>query len=178
METYRLRIFYEKTGTAVFISSRNLLKIMERTLRRIGAPLRLTEGFSPHPKISFGHSLPLNISGVNESFDIFLYEKPDPAVLLKKTEGILPEGIVFHSAQWIDKGAPSINSQATFARYTVETEQKTDSGRLEKFGKIVGTDKNRVSILIKINNFSHRELTELLLSGSVKNISREILEDI
>lgn len=176
METYRLRIFYEKKGAAVFISGRNLLKIIERTFRRIDAPLKFTEGFSPHPKISFGHPLPVNVSGVNESFDVFLCEKPGPAEIIEKTRDVLPEGIVFHSARWMDKNAPSINGSETFAKYTLETEKEIDTGQLEKNGKVLETGKNRVELLIKINNFSHKGLTGMLLDGTVKSISREIYQ--
>jgi radical SAM-linked protein len=176
MGTYRLRVFYEKKGCAVFISSRNLLKIIERILRRIDAPLKFTEGFSPHPKISFGHSLPLNISGLNESFDVSLCEKIAPETIVKKTEKILPEGIIFRSAQWIDKSTPSINSRETFAKYTLEVEKEINIEQLlKKVGKILKNNKDKVSLLIKINNFSHKELTGLLLDGTVKSIVREIL---
>ncbi len=177
METYRLRVFYEKSGAAVFISGRNMLKIIERTFRRTGAPLKFTEGFSPHPKISFGHPLPLNVSGSNESFDVFLCEKIDPAEVIGKTPDVLPEGIVFRKARWMDRSAPSINGSETFAKYTVETEGTIDTETLEKYGRILSTEKNRIEILIKINNFSHKGLTEMLLGGAVKKISREILNE-
>lgn len=174
-EIYRLRVFYEKAGPAVFISSKNLLKIIERTFRRIDAPLKFTEGFSPHPKISFGHPLPLNVSGTNESFDIFLCEKTEPGEVIEKTKGILPEGIVFHSAHFIDRSEPSINSSETFAKYILKIEKEIDMERLQKEGEILNAGKNRVELLIRINNFSHKNLLGLLLEGTVKSISRHIL---
>ncbi len=178
METYRLRIFYNKTGPAIFISSRNLLKIIERTLRRIDIPMKFTEGFNPHPKISLGHSLPLNIAGENESFDVFLYKKIDPVEILEKSKNILPEGIIFHSARWLDKNTPSVNSQETFAKYTFEKEEGVNiEPLLKNYGKILSSDEKRTSLLIKINNFSHKKLTGLLLNGSVKSIKRELLQE-
>lgn len=177
METYRLRIFYEKTGPAVFISGRNLLKIIERTFRRIDAPLKFTEGFNPHPRISFGHPLPLNVSGMNESFDVFFRERPDAAGIIEKTRDVLPEGIVFRSAILTDRNEPSINGRETFAKYTLETEKEIDRAELEKNGKILSTGKNSAELLIKINNFSHKNLTALLLDGTVGSISRHIQKD-
>jgi len=176
-ETYRLRIFYEKSGAALFISGRNLLKIIERTFRRLDVPLKFTEGFSPHPKISFGHPLPLNISGTNESFDVFLREKPAQEEIIRRTRNILPEGIIFRSARLADMNETSITGSETFAEYILETEKEMDPHTLEKIGKIIRAGKSGIFMLIKINNFSHKDLTGLLLDGTVKSISRHILDD-
>lgn len=176
-ETYRLRIFYEKTGPAVFISGRNLLKIMERTFRRIEAPLKFTEGFSPHPRISFGHPLPLNVSGTNESFDVFLCKKTEPDEIIRKTREILPEGILFRFAHLVEMSEPSIGGRETFAEYVFETAGKIDRDALGKAGKILEDDNDRIRVLIKINNFSHKNLAGLLLDGTVKSISRKIMDN-
>jgi len=177
METYRLRIHYEKKGIAVFISGKNLQKIIERTLRRADAPLKYTEGFSPHPKISYGHPLPVGVSGENESFDAYLTEKIETRGFIDGSRELLPEGISFNSAEWINNEAPSINSMETYARYTLEANKELQKETLQKFGRTLEAGKNRVVLLIKINNFSHKGLTELLIDGTLGSIGRNILRE-
>jgi radical SAM-linked protein len=177
METHRLRIYFGKTGIAIFISGKNLQKIIERTLRRADAPLKYTEGFSPHPKISYGHPLPVGVSGENESFDVYLTEKIETRGFIDKSRELLPEGISFNSAEWISNEEPSINSMETYARYTLETNKELQEENLQKFGRTLETGKSRAVLLIKINNFSHKGLTELLIDGTLGSIGRKILRE-
>ena len=53
----RLRVKYGKHGAARFTGHLDLIRVFDRTLRRAGIPVAYSQGFSPHPKISFGMSL-------------------------------------------------------------------------------------------------------------------------
>jgi len=171
----RLRVFYRKEGVAVFISEKNFQRTMERILRRMGLPLKFTEGFSPHPRMSFGYPLPIGIAGLNECFDVFLTEEIEIASFLERSRDLLPEGITFFSARWIDIASPSINSKETFARYIIEIPEDIDIGHFQKMGKVIENTGKNIVLLIKINSFSHKELIGLLLDGKIKSIMREIL---
>ncbi len=172
---YRLRIFYKKERMARFISEKNFQKSIERILRRMELPLKFTEGFSPHPKISFGHPLPVGIAGLNECFDVFLIEEIDILSFLNRSNGFLPEGITFFSARWIDIATPSITSSETFARYIIEMSGDIDTGLFRKMGKILEFTGKKLILLVKINRFSHKELMGLLLERKIESITREIL---
>ena len=172
---YRLRVFYRKENVARFISEKNFQRMLERTLRRMDVPMKFTEGFNPHPKMSFGPPLPVGIAGLNERFDVFLIKKIDINSFISQSRDILPEGIVFSHTKWIENTAPSIHSIDTFAKYIIETTENTATESLEKMGKITEHTDKRIALLIRVNNFSHKELTGLLLKGEIKNITREIL---
>lgn len=172
---FRLRVFYRKEGMGVLISEKNLQRCIERTLRRMELPLKFTEGFSPHPRISFGHPLPVGIEGINETFDVFLLKKIDIISFLEKSRKLLPEGIVFTSGRWIDPKSPFLSSIETFARYIIELGEDIDITHFEKMGKVVKFTEGEVIMETKINNFSHRELVKLLIEGKIKSIKREIL---
>lgn len=172
---YRLRVFYKKEGIAIFISEKNFQRLMGRILRRMELPLKFSEGFSPHPRISFGYPLPLGIIGLNECFDIFLTKKIDIDSFLKRSRDILPEGITFTSARWLEPGTPPIHSIETFARYTMETSKDFDVEHLKKTGKLIKYTEGKIILEIRINDFSHKELVRLLLQQKIRSIAREIL---
>ena len=171
----RLRVFYKKEGVAIFISEKNFQKNIERILRRMELPLKFTEGFSPHPKISFGHPLPIGITGLNECFDVFLTREIDVASFIERSRDLLPEGITFFSARWIDVASPSISSRETFARYIIEVAEDIDVRHFQKMGKVIEYTGKNIVLLIKINSFSHKELIGLFLEGKIKSIMREII---
>ena len=55
----KLRLRFEKTGRAVYISHLDLMATMQRAFSRAGLELKYSEGFNPHPLISI--LLPLSV---------------------------------------------------------------------------------------------------------------------
>ena len=55
----KLRLRFEKTGRAVYISHLDLMATMQRAFARAGLELKYSEGFNPHPLISI--LLPLSV---------------------------------------------------------------------------------------------------------------------
>ena len=55
----KLRLRFEKTGRAIYISHLDLMRTMQRVFARAGLELKYSEGFNPHPQISI--ALPLSV---------------------------------------------------------------------------------------------------------------------
>lgn len=70
MTTMRLRL--AKQGDARFIGHLDLMRAIERAVRRAGLPVALTEGFHPHYRISYGPALPLGATSTAEYADVGL----------------------------------------------------------------------------------------------------------
>jgi radical SAM family uncharacterized protein/radical SAM-linked protein len=116
----RLRIKYAKEGTAVYTSHRDLIRIFDRTLRRSGIPVAFSQGFHPHPKLSFGPPLPLGFSGRAEYLDLSL-SAPCANIATLLSEGF-PPGFTLLGAQPIPEKTDSLASVITVAEYFVKTE--------------------------------------------------------
>ncbi len=174
MNSYRFRCYYEKSGTGVFISIRNLQKLIERSFRRLDIPLKFTEGFSPHPKMSFCPPLPVNIAGTNEYFDFFVTDRVDETAFVKQICPFLPEGIFFRKIKFIQGGIFSPANNGIHAVYTIEHNDVSEE-ILMGFGEVIENNRQKAKILIKINNFSHKPMLSLLYEKKVKKISREVI---
>ena len=59
----RLRLRFEKTGRAVYISHLDLMQTLQRACSRAGYSLKYSEGFNPHPQISV--ALPLSVGAAS-----------------------------------------------------------------------------------------------------------------
>ena len=70
----RVRFKFARTGQAKYISHLETAKLVERGLRRAGTPLAYSQGFHPHPRISFGPALPLGYETRGDYFDVVLTE--------------------------------------------------------------------------------------------------------
>ncbi len=89
---FRYRFVYERSGLARYFTHLEVLRLVQRALRRTGWPLRFSEGFHPHPRLSMGPSLPVGVEGAGEFFDIELRAPADCA--LDVINLCLPQGIV------------------------------------------------------------------------------------
>lgn len=115
----RYRIRYSKEGPARFISHLDMLRTFERALRRAGLPFSLTQGFNPHPRMSFGLPLPVGMSGLNEYVDVELQIDMAPAEIAGSLEKVMPPGFRVTGACPVDEKAPSLMSEAQRSVYRV-----------------------------------------------------------
>ena len=56
----KLRLRFQKTGKAVYISHLDLMRVVQRIFLRAGTPIKYSEGFNPHALISI--CLPLSVA--------------------------------------------------------------------------------------------------------------------
>ncbi|HHY14975.1 MAG TPA: DUF2344 domain-containing protein, partial [Firmicutes bacterium] len=64
-----IRFRFSVGGEVRFLSHLDLLRTMERALRRSGLPIAYSEGYSPRPKMSFGFALPVGVLSTAEYGD-------------------------------------------------------------------------------------------------------------
>ena len=89
----KLRLRFEKTGRAVYISHLDLMRTMQRAFQRAGFSLKYSEGFNPHPQLSVLLPLGVGCASVCELMDFRLREETDLAALPERLSESLPEGI-------------------------------------------------------------------------------------
>ncbi len=115
----RYRFTFSKTGDARWLSHRQLMDALERTVRSAGLPVRFTEGFNPHIRLSMGPALSLGHQGEAEIFDVDCTAPVRPQHL-EKANSFLPEGVVITDAKPLLPGAPSLGKLVAAARYRIE----------------------------------------------------------
>ncbi len=88
-----VRIWFEKTGEAKYISHLDLMRCFTRAIRRAKIPLWYTEGFNPHPYMQFSLPLSLGMQSVCESVDIRIEGEMSDEEVLSKLKEAMPAGI-------------------------------------------------------------------------------------
>lgn len=89
----KLRLRFEKTGRAVYISHLDLMHTMQRAFSRAGYALKYSEGFNPHPQISIALPLSVGAASLCEIMDFRLKTDVDLTELPQRLTAALPEGI-------------------------------------------------------------------------------------
>lgn len=89
----RIRIRYAKRGPLRFSSHRDFARAFERALRRAGVPMAFSQGFTPHPKISYASAAPTGVASEAEYLEIGLQAPVDPAALRAALDVALSPGL-------------------------------------------------------------------------------------
>ena len=100
------RVLFEKTGSAVWISHLDLMRLFQRAFKRAGLPLKHSQGYNPRPLVAIAMPLSVGVESVCELLDFELdgceISNPEIKARLNQT---LVEGVkvrhVYDNAQKI-----------------------------------------------------------------------------
>lgn len=92
------------------------MDLFERAFRAARAPIRYTEGYNPHIRMSMGPALPLGQESKHELFDVDTLDALSDEHL-GAVNARLPEGVRVTGWAELSRGAPSLGKAATEAVY-------------------------------------------------------------
>ena len=120
----RVRFRFSKTGKVRFTSHRDVARMWERALRRSRLPVGLSQGFSPHPLLSFGLALPTGCESRGEYLDARLDEaRPDEVsfdALPSLLTPLLPDGVVVQAAGAVALAEGSLQQEVASCDWELE----------------------------------------------------------
>ncbi|WP_455542725.1 TIGR03936 family radical SAM-associated protein [Intestinibacter sp.] len=192
-----IRVKYKKEDEMIFISHLDLQRLLQRAFRRAKINLSYSEGFNPHPKMSYGNALALGVESQGEYVDIEIEDDIEVKEFLERINEQLPEGIKFIKGQEIDPKTPSLSSVIVYGEYIFNIDLESPlskefvKSRVLNFIKskeIIVTKKNKkgktveVDIRPLIKNFDLISLDEskitfesTIATGSKANLNINIL---
>ncbi len=127
----KIRICFKKTGSIVFVSHLDLMRILDRSIRRSELPVSYTGGFHPQPRIQIALALPLGVEAHGEWMDIEFTRSIEPQVVLRLLNTNLPKGLTILSAKSIKVKGDSLSQQLIKAIWRFEL-QMTNKTKINK----------------------------------------------
>ncbi|HZJ57681.1 MAG TPA: TIGR03936 family radical SAM-associated protein [Clostridia bacterium] len=115
----RLIVRYTKGERVKYISHLDFVRLVQRAIRRADIPVAYSQGFNPHPKLSFASALAVGTTSQGEYLDIILEKDVDPELLCKRMNEKLPAGISFEEGRVADEKLPSLMSLIERAGYII-----------------------------------------------------------
>jgi radical SAM-linked protein len=123
-EPRRVRFRFSKTGKVRFTSHRDVARMWERALRRSRLPVALSQGFSPHPLLSFGLALPTGCESRGEYLDARLEEARAGEFPYESLPGLLtpllPDGVEVQAAGAIGMAEGSLQQEVASCDWELE----------------------------------------------------------
>ena len=115
----RYRICYQKNDDLIFISHLDLQKMFQRAFRRAKIDLAYSEGFNPHPKMSYSPPLSLFVSSAEEYLDVYVSSGQDIDELKVRLSGVLPESIIINHVKLLDDDAENLSDLIAWGEYEI-----------------------------------------------------------
>lgn len=179
---YRLRVTYKKCGKLSFLSHLELIRAIEKTVRRSGLPYAVSQGFSPHMKISFCAALSLGIESKQQLFDVYLTEYVNPKDALLKLKKASVNDLCATECKYVDNKEASLGSLHEQESYRVVLDREIDE--LIVPNTIIVNKKNKEKIidvtkfLVKkpiLKNINTKANISFVLSGDEKGSLNPVL---
>lgn len=136
MEKTELRAAFEKSGRAVFISHLDLLRTMQRAIKRSRLPVWYSQGFNPRIYLNFPLALSLGVVGRREFMDFAVTEEVDFEKARDALNGSMPEGLrILNVAEPVHE-----NKEIGFAEYRIKFFGGTPAESLSALEKMLSAD--------------------------------------
>lgn len=181
-----IRLFYRKNGRAKYISHLDTTRFMTRVIRRAGIPVWYTEGFNPHPYMTFALPLSLGCTSDYEVLDIRLTDDGfDVSNLCDTLNAFCPSYIKFFEVSEPVRKVADL----CYARFEILIEGEIE-GPLNSFlskDQIIVSKKTKkggvreIDVASKIKTFDIKKtengisLNIVLPAGSSENINPELI---
>ena len=110
----KLRFRFSKAGTLRLLSHLDLMRCVERMLRRASIPYKSTAGFHPTPRAVFALSLPLGVVGRAEVVGLELTRPCDPADVLARLQAEAPAGLAFTAVSVVPMKATALPRRVVY----------------------------------------------------------------
>jgi radical SAM-linked protein len=101
-----------------FTSHRDFARAFERALRRAGVPVAFSQGFTPHPKISYASAAPTGVASEAEYLEIGLQQRVDPEAVRAALDAALSPGLDVLDA--VESGPGALADRLDASHWRVE----------------------------------------------------------
>lgn len=89
----KLRVRFAKRGRLRFTSHRDFQRAFERALRRADVPMAWSQGFTPHPRVSYAGAAPTGAASEAEYLELAVTRVCDPEEVRTALDAALPPGL-------------------------------------------------------------------------------------
>ena len=123
---------YSKTGYLKYISHLDVLRFIQRSVKRAGINAKYSEGFNPHMKTSFGYPLSLGTESIGEYFELELNDDMDLGMFVRKMNSAMPNEMQIMKADY-SNDSESLMKRCEYAEYLINIESAADENKLNEY---------------------------------------------
>lgn len=167
-----VRLRFSKTDRLKYISHLDINRAMARALKRAEIPLWYTEGFNPHPYMSFSLPLSLGVESLCESVDLRIIGDITNVDIKSRLNSVLPDGLKIVDVYDDFRD----NSEIVYSDYVYKFEFKDNEAAYEKIKSVLESDE--ILALKKGKQGRKRVMKETNIKSFIDKYSISIRGDV
>ena len=141
----RYLIKFTKEANIKFISHLDVLKTIQKNIRRAELPIEYSQGFNPHMTTSIAQPLSVGVYSSGEYMDIVLVEEMKEDEIIARLNATAPGGIKYISALAIpykegEKKVPQAMAMIDGARYIIKVKYSEVENLEQEVNKLLEMD--------------------------------------
>lgn len=121
---------FSKLSETRFVSHLDIQRLFGRVFRRAGIPVAYSQGFNPHPVLSFATALSTGVTSSAEWLDVRLDAPVECSAFIRELNASLPSGFRVTEAYEADDKLPALTALLKSADYSVVFDGNTEAARL------------------------------------------------
>ncbi|TYB30924.1 MAG: TIGR03960 family B12-binding radical SAM protein [Candidatus Mcinerneyibacterium aminivorans] len=98
---YKYIVYFSRLNNMRYLSHRDMINLINYSLIRADLPLIFTQGYNPHPKLSFYNPPPLGVAVKNDFFVLRTFEEIDMDA--KELSGYFPDNFCIKKIKYVDR---------------------------------------------------------------------------
>ena len=110
---------FEKGGYTKYISHLDLLRVFKRAFKVMGLDIRYSNGYNPHPKMSFAQPLSLGYSSLCEYLEFETLTPHDPESLKEDLAKNLPRDLAITELFQFDSEVKTLAAESDACEYRI-----------------------------------------------------------
>ena len=118
----KMLVIFEKAPRLRHIGHLDLMRAMQRALRRSGLPIAFSQGFNPHVLLNFAAPLSVGMPGKREIMEVPLAKGVCEGDFKKMISAALPKDLPCIAVRSVDDRHPAPMASLTAATYSVQFE--------------------------------------------------------
>jgi Uncharacterized protein conserved in bacteria len=165
----RYVIKFSKEGYIKFISHLDMLRLFKRSFKRAGIKLQYSQGFNPHPKMSFAQPLSLGYTSSCEYLEFETMESHSTEEIRRLLESMMPEGVEIIKCEELAAEGKALAALTEEASYEIRIPVK-DITKLKNPSTLAEDYLSRESITIKKLQKKSRKEIEINIRPMIKSL--------
>lgn len=116
----RIMAQFSRESGAIYNSHLDVMRAVQRALRRANIPVRYSSGYNPHPQLSFASAMSVGLASTGEIMDVTIDGEFSPEAFCEAMRPQMPPGMDIVCAHTVDDSHPAAMNYTAFAEYTVK----------------------------------------------------------
>lgn len=115
----KIQYQFKRSTPLRFLSHLDQQRLFQRAFRRAKMPVEYSQGFNPHPRMSFALAMSVGLTSDSEYGEVIVSEDIDVETFISRMNKVLPNGLEIINAKICGEGVGSLSAALSKSVYRI-----------------------------------------------------------